>query len=79
MAMQTVGIVGARTMGNGIAQACAVAGFDVVLLDISAAATQKGLARVSSTLDRLVSGGKASEAEPAWTARYPSCNTHCRL
>lgn len=47
--------------------------------NIGAAAIQKGLATVSSTLDRLVNSGKASEAEPAWMARYPSCNTHRRL
>ena len=47
--------------------------------NIGAAAIQKGLATVSSTLDRLITSGKAGEAELAWTLRYPSCNTHCRL
>ena len=42
MAIQTVGIIGAGTMGNGIAQACAVSGIDVVMVDISEAAVQKG-------------------------------------
>ncbi len=47
MAIKTVGIVGAGTMGNGIAQACAVAGLDVVMVDISEAAVQKGIATVA--------------------------------
>jgi len=54
MTISTVGIIGAGTMGNGIAQACAVAGIDVVMVDISDAAVQKGLATVSGSLDRLL-------------------------
>ena len=65
MAIQTVGIIGAGTMGNGIAQACAVSGIDVVLVDISDAAVQKGLATVSGSLDRLIKKEKISEADKA--------------
>jgi hypothetical protein len=54
MAIQTVGIIGAGTMGNGIAQACAVAGVKVVMVDIAQAAVDKGLATVSGSLDRLI-------------------------
>ena len=63
MAIQTVGIIGAGTMGNGIAQACAVSGIDVVMVDISDAAVQKGLATVSGSLDRLIKKEKLTEAE----------------
>ncbi len=63
MAIQTVGIIGAGTMGNGIAQACAVSGIDVVMVDISEAAVQKGLATVSGSLDRLIKKEKISEAD----------------
>ncbi|MBP7932208.1 MAG: NAD(P)-binding domain-containing protein, partial [Comamonas sp.] len=42
MQIQTVGIIGAGTMGNGIAQACATSGINVVMVDISEAAVQKG-------------------------------------
>ena len=42
MAIKSVGIIGAGTMGNGIAQACAVVGIDAVMLDINEAAVQKG-------------------------------------
>lgn len=65
MAIRTVGIVGAGTMGNGIAQACAVAGLNVVMVDISDAAVQKGVATVSGSLDRLIKKEKISEADKA--------------
>nr|BFE97994.1 hypothetical protein GCM10020185_85300 [Pseudomonas brassicacearum subsp. brassicacearum] len=41
MHLQTIGVIGAGTMGNGIAQVCALAGFEVTLLDISASALEK--------------------------------------
>jgi 3-hydroxybutyryl-CoA dehydrogenase len=63
MSIRTVGIIGAGTMGNGIAQACAVAGVDAVMVDISDAAVNKGLATVSGSLDRLVKKEKISEAD----------------
>ena len=63
MDITTVGIIGAGTMGNGIAQACAVAGINVVMVDISDAAVQKGLATVSGSLDRLVKKEKISAAD----------------
>ena len=56
MSISTVGIVGAGTMGNGIAQACAVRGIRVVMVDINEAAVQRGLTTVSSSLDRLLLG-----------------------
>lgn len=65
MSIQTVGIIGAGTMGNGIAQACAVSGINVVMVDISDAAVQKGLSTVSGSLDRLVKKEKISEADKA--------------
>lgn len=65
MTIQTVGIVGAGTMGNGIAQACAVSGIDVVMVDISDAAVQKGLATVAGSLDRLIKKEKITEADKA--------------
>ena len=63
MDITTVGIIGAGTMGNGIAQACAVSGINVVMVDISEAAVQKGLATVSGSLDRLVKKEKITAAD----------------
>ena len=54
MSIQSVGVIGAGTMGNGIAQVCAVAGLDVVMVDINDAAVQRGLEQISKSLDRLV-------------------------
>jgi len=63
MSINTVGIIGAGTMGNGIAQACAVAGIHVVMVDISDAAVAKGLATVGGSLDRLLKKEKISAAD----------------
>ena len=63
MSIQTVGIIGAGTMGNGIAQACAVSGVNVVMVDITEAAVAKGIATVSNSLDRLIKKEKMTEAE----------------
>jgi 3-hydroxybutyryl-CoA dehydrogenase len=63
MSITTVGIIGAGTMGNGIAQACAVSGIHVVMVDISDAAVAKGIANVSGSLDRLVKKEKITAAD----------------
>ncbi|KAA0959356.1 3-hydroxybutyryl-CoA dehydrogenase [Pseudomonas sp. ANT_H12B] len=54
MNLQNIGVIGAGTMGNGIAQVCALAGFNVTLLDISESALQKALATVGKNLDRQI-------------------------
>ncbi|RXG99580.1 MULTISPECIES: 3-hydroxybutyryl-CoA dehydrogenase [Bradyrhizobium] len=61
--IQTVGIIGAGTMGNGIAQVCAAAGLSVVMVDISDAAVNRGLSTVGGSLDRLVKKEKMSAAD----------------
>ena len=63
MSISIVGVVGAGTMGNGIAQVCAVHGIGVVMVDINDAAVQRGLAAVSNSLDRLVKKDKLSAAD----------------
>jgi 3-hydroxybutyryl-CoA dehydrogenase len=65
MGIQTVGIIGAGTMGNGIAQACAVSGLNVIMVDINDAAVAKGLSTIASSLDRLIKKEKMTEAEKA--------------
>ena len=54
MSMHHIAVIGAGTMGNGIAQVCAVAGFDVTLLDISDTALERGIATVRKNLERQV-------------------------
>ena len=63
MAISTVGIIGAGTMGNGIAQACAVSGLNVVMVDISDAAVAKGVSTVAGSLDRLLKKEKITAAD----------------
>ena len=76
MIIQKVGIIGAGTMGNGIAQACAVSGIPVVMVDISEAAVAKGIATVSSSLDRLVKKEKITEADKATALAKIQGSTH---
>src|SRR5690606_21345584 len=56
--IRTVGIIGSGTMGNGIAQACAVSGIRVVMVDIAQAALDKGMATIAGSLDRLIKKDK---------------------
>lgn len=70
-----IGVVGAGTMGNGIAQVCAVAGFDVILLDVDEASLAKALATVSRNLDRLVQKLELGEDEKAYALRRISATT----
>ncbi|CAN5244171.1 3-hydroxybutyryl-CoA dehydrogenase [soil metagenome] len=48
------GVIGAGTMGNGIAQTAAAAGFNVIICDVSDDAVNQGIANVSKSLDRFV-------------------------
>jgi 3-hydroxybutyryl-CoA dehydrogenase len=65
MTIQTVGIIGAGTMGNGIAQACAVSNVNVLMLDINEQAVERGLKTVSGSLDRLIKKEKMTEGGKA--------------
>lgn len=58
MRIQTVAVVGAGQMGTGIAQVLAIAGYDVTLTDVSAAALETALSRVSANLAKQVERGK---------------------
>ena len=60
-AFSNVAIVGAGTMGHGIAQVCAMAGMEVRMYDVADAALQRGLDAVHANLDKGVDRGKVSE------------------
>ena len=51
---EIIGVIGAGTMGNGIAQTAAGAGFDVIMCDISTEFVERGVANISKSLDRFV-------------------------
>jgi 3-hydroxybutyryl-CoA dehydrogenase len=63
MAINKVGVVGAGQMGNGIAQVCAIAGFDVVINDISEDRLKAGLATINGHLAREISRGQIDEVK----------------
>ncbi len=61
MNIKTVGVVGAGTMGNGIAQVCAAAGLKVTLQDIGDAQLERGLNTIATSLDRLIKKEKIGD------------------
>ncbi len=63
--VKKVGVIGAGTMGHGIAQVFAAAGYQVVLRDISDEFVQRGLAGITKNLDRMLKKGKISEDDKA--------------
>lgn len=63
MEIKSVGVIGAGQMGNGIAHVLALAGYDVVLNDISEDALNAAVARIDKNIGRQVSKGAVSEAD----------------
>ena len=61
--IQTIGIIGAGQMGNGIAHVLAVAGYDILLTDTSNAQVQKALKAIGNNLSRQVSRGRLEQVE----------------
>lgn len=67
MSIERIAVIGAGTMGNDIAQVCAVAGYQVLLIDVSDAALERGMATLSKNLERQLSKGTL-DAEKAAAA-----------
>ena len=65
--MKNIAVIGAGTMGNGIAHTFAQSGFKVQLIDISEASLKRGMDTISKNLDRMVAKEKISEADKANT------------
>ena len=61
--MKNISVIGAGTMGNGIAHVFAQNGFEVNLIDISEKALQKAITTIEKNLDRLIKKEKISPAE----------------
>jgi 3-hydroxybutyryl-CoA dehydrogenase len=61
--VETIGVIGAGTMGAGIAQVAASAGHSVVLFDVASGAAQSGLQSIRVGLDKLIERGKKSQRE----------------
>jgi len=65
--MKNIAVIGAGTMGNGIAHTFAQFNYNVQLIDISQAALDRGLATISKNLDRMVAKEKITEEDKAQT------------
>ena len=61
--IRTVGVIGAGTMGNGIAQVFATAGYPVTMRDLKPEFLDRGMATISKSLDRLVSHQKLTKEQ----------------
>jgi 3-hydroxybutyryl-CoA dehydrogenase len=80
MQVGTIGIIGAGTMGIGIAQVCAGAGLDVVLTDVDDTIVKRAAAIVARNLDRLVAKSRLSAANrEATLARIKGSTSHDAL
>jgi len=65
MSIQKVSVIGAGTMGNGIAHVFAQSGFDVTLIDVNPSQLERALGTIAKNMDRQVSKGSLSETEKA--------------
>ncbi|MGG5576096.1 3-hydroxyacyl-CoA dehydrogenase family protein [Myroides sp. C15-4] len=61
--MKNIAVIGAGTMGNGIAHTFAQKGFKVLLIDISEQAIERGMNTISKNLDRMIAKGSITEAD----------------
>jgi 3-hydroxybutyryl-CoA dehydrogenase len=75
MVIKNVSVIGAGTMGNGIAHVFAQTGFNVTLVDVNAAQLEKAIATISKNLDRQVSKGLLTEEQKAATLNNITTNT----
>mgnify|MGYP003630694985 FL=1 len=74
--MKNIAVIGAGTMGNGIAHTFAQSGFKVALIDISEASLEKGMATIVKNLDRMIAKEKISEAEKSKTLANITTHTN---
>lgn len=80
MTIETIGVVGAGTMGSGIAQIAATAGLKVVLIDVTEAALTRGMTALRSSLERLVAKNTiAADVASATLARIDTSTEYQRL
>jgi 3-hydroxybutyryl-CoA dehydrogenase len=63
MNIHHIAVIGAGTMGNGIAQVCAASGYQVTMIDVSPAALEKGLATIARSLGKLAEKGRITAGD----------------
>ncbi|KAA5822377.1 3-hydroxybutyryl-CoA dehydrogenase [Algibacter amylolyticus] len=74
--MKKIAVIGAGTMGNGIAHTFAQSGFKVSLIDVNEAALEKGMNTIAKNLDRMIAKEKISEADKSNTLANISTYTN---
>ena len=73
--MKNIAVIGAGTMGNGLAHTIAQFGYNVNLIDISLGALDKAIAKIGKNLDRMVAKEKISEADKNNTLKNITTHT----
>ena len=73
--MKNISVIGAGTMGNGIAHVFAQTGFDVTLIDVQSAQLEKAIATITKNLDRQVAKGTLTEEQKAEALSKIKTNT----
>ncbi|WP_313050197.1 3-hydroxybutyryl-CoA dehydrogenase [Pseudomonas soli] len=80
MNIEQIAVIGAGTMGNGIAQVCALAGYQVLLVDVSDAALERGVATLGKNLERQVGKGTIdADKAAAAKARFRTSTDYAQL
>ncbi len=69
MDIKKIGVVGAGTMGNGIAHVCAMSGFEVVMVDVKDEFLERAIATIGKNLDRMIKKEKITEADKEATLK----------
>ena len=77
--MKNISVIGAGTMGNGIAHVMAQKGFKVNLIDSQSSALDKALATIAKNLDRQIAKGISTEAEKISTLQNIQCFTEIEM
>jgi 3-hydroxybutyryl-CoA dehydrogenase len=75
MTIQSIGVIGAGIMGNGIAQVCATHGLEVTMIDINDAALERGMSTISHSLERMVKKGTLSQDKLAQAIKRIAVST----
>src|SRR5258707_12288097 len=61
--IKNIAVIGAGTMGNGIAQVCATSGYDVTMIDVSADALERAKSTIAASVEKLHGKGKLTDRE----------------
>ena len=75
MNIKNVSVIGAGTMGNGIAHVFAQTGFAVTLIDVNASQLEKAISTISKNLDRQIAKGSLTEDQKSATLHNISTST----